>query len=86
MHPVFRQGLAAEHIKAMLAADEIRPVRRASRARRRTDAGRTGLRATGVAGCLCPQPGGELAEAGGFSVNRTETAGSVPDPGRSGLP
>ena len=85
MHPVFRQGLAAEHSKAMTAAPgKTRPVRQARRARRRKDAGRTGRRAAGAAGRPCPQPGDELAKAHGSSVNLTETAGSVPGPGRSG--
>ena len=63
MHPVFRQGLAAEDSKAMTAAaGKARPVRQAGRARRRKDAGRTGRRAAGMAGRRCPQPGDELVK------------------------
>ena len=43
MHPVFMEGLAAEHIKAMTqAADKARQVRQARRGRHRRGARRTG--------------------------------------------
>ena len=86
MHPVLMQDLAAEHIKAMTAAAGItRSVRRARRARRRKDAGRTAKARYRCGPAPCPQPGDELAKAHGFSGNLTETAGSVPGPGRSAL-
>ena len=86
MHPVFMEGLAAEHIKAMTqVADRTRLVRQARRTRYRKSASRTDRRTPAPAGHSCAQPGDEVATVDGFMVNLSELAcARAPQPWRSG--
>lgn len=83
MHPVLRERLAAEHIKAMTAAaDKARAAPQARRGRPRTGAGPADRGTPGGTGHPCLQPGDQLEKGDEFPASPSEIADSMPRTGR----